>query len=227
MEILVIIGIVILLLLGIIGCFIPVIPGPPISYGGLLLFHFFFERMDLYYVILIGIGVVIVTILDYYLQIYGVKKAGGGKYAIRGSALGMLLGMLFGCILGIFGSLFGILIGAFIGAYVGEVIEGSRKGKWLVVDEKGTELTFNSHQKALNAIKAKRKLVESVNEEFEKSATQRALKTNEHKLKQSELKITKKKPLKIAFGALWGFIAGTILKLSASFFIIYEVLASY
>ena len=220
MEILVIIGIVILLLLGIIGCFIPVIPGPPISYGGLLLFHFFFECMDLYYVILIGIGVVIVTILDYYLQIYGVKKAGGGKYAIRGSALGMLLGMLFGFILGIFGSLFGILIGAFIGAYVGEVIEGFRKGKWLVIDEKGTKLVFNSHQKALNAIKAKRKLVESVNEESEKSVTQRALQAN-------KLKITKKKPLKIAFGALWGFIAGTILKLCTSFFIIYEVLTSY
>ena len=41
MEILILIGIGILLLLGIIGCFVPIIPGPPISYGGLLVFHFF------------------------------------------------------------------------------------------------------------------------------------------------------------------------------------------
>ena len=85
MEILIIIGIVILLLLGVIGSVIPALPGPPLSYIALLLSHFFINSLDGDFLLWIGVVVVLVTILDYYLQIYGVKKAGGGKYAIRGS----------------------------------------------------------------------------------------------------------------------------------------------
>ncbi|MDC3306303.1 DUF456 domain-containing protein [Flavobacteriales bacterium] len=151
MEILIIIGIVILLLLGVIGSVIPALPGPPLSYIALLLFHFFINSLDGDFLLWIGVVVVLVTILDYYLQIYGVKKAGGGKYAIRGSIVGMLLGIF----------LFppsGILVGAFVGAYMGAKMEASK------------------HE------------------------------------------------VKIAFGALWGFIAGTILKLCTSFYIIYILL---
>jgi len=151
MEILVIIGIGVLLFLGIIGSIMPVLPGPTFSYAGLLLFNFFFERMHWDRVIWIGVVVVVITFLDYFLQIYGVKKAGGGKYAIRGSIIGMLLGIF------LFPP-FGILVGAFIGAYVGAKIESD------------------------------------------------------------------KNEVKIAFGALWGFIAGTILKLCTSFYIIYILL---
>ena len=151
MEILIIIGIVILLLLGVIGSVIPALPGPPLSYIALLLSHFFINFLDGDFLLWIGVVVVLVTILDYYLQIYGVKKAGGGKYAIRGSIMGMLLGIF----------LFppsGILVGAFVGAYMGAKMEASK------------------HE------------------------------------------------VKIAFGALWGFIAGTILKLCTSFYIIYILL---
>ena len=151
MEILVVIVIGVLLLLGIIGSIIPVLPGPPFSYLGLLLFNFFFEGMQWKFIILVGIAVLIVTLLDYYLQVYGVQKAGGGKYAIRCSVIGILLGIFFF-------PPFGILIGAFFGAYVGAKIE---------------------------------------------------LDKNE---------------VKIAFGALWGFFGGAILKLCTSFYIIYILL---
>jgi len=151
MEILITIGIGILLLLGLIGSVIPALPGPPLSYLGLLLSHFFISKMEVDFIFWLGVLVVFITVLDYYLQIYGVKKAGGGKYAIRGSVVGMLLGIF------LFPP-FGILVGAFVGAYIGAKIE----------------------------------------------------------MNQNEVKI--------AFGALWGFIAGTILKLCTSLYIIYILL---
>ena len=139
------------LLVGVIGSVIPVLPGPPISYLGLLLSYFFINTMDSNSLFWIGVVVVVVTVLDYYLQIYGVKKAGGGKYAIRGSIAGMLLGIF------LFPP-FGILVGAFIGAYLGAKMDAN------------------------------------------------------------------KNEVKIAFGALWGFVAGTVLKLCTSFYIIYFLL---
>ena len=145
------IGIVVLLLLGLIGSVIPALPGPPLSYLGLLLSHFFISKMEIDFIFWLGVLVVFITVLDYYLQIYGVKKAGGGKYAIRGSVVGMLLGIF------LFPPL-GILVGAFVGAYIGAKIEA------------------NSNE------------------------------------------------VKIAFGALWGFIAGTILKLFTNCYIIYSLL---
>jgi uncharacterized protein YqgC (DUF456 family) len=151
MEILIMIGIGILLLLGVIGSVIPALPGPPLSYIALVLYHFFINKMNGYFLFSIGVAVVIVTILDYFFQIYGVKKAGGGKYAIRGSIIGILLGIF------LFPP-FGILAGAFIGAFIGAKME------------------------------------------------------------------TDKNEIKIAFGALWGFITGTILKLCISFYIIYILL---
>ena len=95
-EVLLIICVVILLLLGVIGSVIPVLPGPILSYFALLISHFFIKstpKMDGYFVLWLGLVIVIVTISDYFLQVYGVKKVGGGKFAIRGSVLGMILGI--------------------------------------------------------------------------------------------------------------------------------------
>jgi uncharacterized protein YqgC (DUF456 family) len=116
MEILILIGVGSLLLLGVMGSVIPVLPGPLLSYIALLLYHFFINRMNVDSLIWTGIAVAVISILDYFFQIYGVKKAGGGKSAIRGSVVGMLLGIF------LFPP-FGILVGAFIGAYIGAKIE--------------------------------------------------------------------------------------------------------
>ena len=116
MEIFVFFAVGVLLLLGVIGSIIPVLPGPPISYVALLIYHFFIHNIDLSMLIWIGVLVAFITIFDYYLQIYGVKRAGGGRYAIRGSLVGILLGI-------ILLPPIGILLGAFIGAFIGAKIE--------------------------------------------------------------------------------------------------------
>ena len=93
MEILLLIGIVSLLLIGLIGSVIPSLPGPLLAYFALLLYHFFINKIYDNSLIMIGIGVFIISIIDYFLQIYAVRLAGGDKYAIRGSVIGIVLGI--------------------------------------------------------------------------------------------------------------------------------------
>ena len=117
MDFIIIIIVILLLLIGLIGCIIPALPGPPISFSGLLLFHFFtsynLEENTLW---LLAAVVVAITFLDYWLQVYGVKKFGGGKKAINGTILGLVLGLL------LFPP-FGLIIGPFVGAFLGAKME--------------------------------------------------------------------------------------------------------
>ena len=103
-----------LLLVGLIGSFIPAIPGPSVSYISLLIFHFFTSyEISTANLLICSLIAILVTIFDFWIQIHGVKKFGGGKKAVKGSIVGLILGLLF--IPGI-GILIGPLIGAFIGA---------------------------------------------------------------------------------------------------------------
>ena len=153
MEILILLLVGILLFIGIIGSIIPVIPGPPISYAAVLLMHFFTAyQFDSYLLMTLACIIVFVTFLDYWLQIEGVKRFGGGKKATNGTIIGLLVGIF------IFPPI-GILVGPLLGAYIGAKMEDK-------------------------------------NEEA----------------------------LKIAFGAIIGFLGGTFLKLFISGFIVYKVI---
>ena len=78
MDIIIICVVSFILLLGIIGCFVPVMPGPPISYGALLVFHFFSSyNIDENTLWIWALIVIAVTVFDLWVQIYGVKKFGG------------------------------------------------------------------------------------------------------------------------------------------------------
>jgi uncharacterized protein len=117
MDIIIICVVAFILLLGIIGCFFPVIPGPPISYGALLIFHFFssynIEENTLWFMAFV---VIAVTVFDLWVQIYGVKKFGGTKKAVNGSIIGLIIGIFFL-------PPFGIIIGPFLGAFIGARME--------------------------------------------------------------------------------------------------------
>ena len=117
MGFLIIVFVVLLLIIGIAGSIIPVLPGPPISFLGLLIFHFFTSyQIDVDVLWLLAAAVSIITFLDYWLQVYGVKRFGGGKKAINGTILGLVLGFF------IFPP-FGVIIGPFIGAFIGARME--------------------------------------------------------------------------------------------------------
>jgi len=106
---------ILFILLGIIGCLAPVLPGPPLSYVGLVLLHFTrFADISSEMFLILGIIVVVVTILDYIVPIWGTRTFGGSKYGIRGATVGLIIGFFLGPA--------GIIIGPFVGAFVGELI---------------------------------------------------------------------------------------------------------
>lgn len=107
---------VIIALAGIVGCFLPVIPGPPLSWGALLLLYFFGNgEMSLKF-LLIWLGItIVVTILDYVVPAQFTRLTGGSKAAGRGSLVGLLLGL-------IFFPPWGMIAGAFLGALLAEVL---------------------------------------------------------------------------------------------------------
>jgi len=107
------------LLAGIIGAFVPVLPGPPLSYIGLLLFHFTDKmQFSTKFLVIWGIIAAAVTLADYVIPMWGTKKFGGTKMGVRGATVGLILGIFF------FPPL-GIIIGPFLGAMTGELIQNS------------------------------------------------------------------------------------------------------
>ena len=113
---LIIIGLI-LCVVGIIGSFLPILPGPFTSWVGLLLIHFTTVIPQNWTFLGITLGVaILVWVLDYIVPAWGAKRFGGTKYGMIGSSLGLILGM-------IFMGPFGIVIGPFAGAFIGEMIK--------------------------------------------------------------------------------------------------------
>ncbi|MEQ8426149.1 MAG: DUF456 domain-containing protein [Cyclobacteriaceae bacterium] len=103
----------ILMLAGIAGCLLPLLPGPPLSYLGLLVLQLkeivpFSTRFLVIWLVI----VIVITALDYLVPVYGTKRFGGTKYGLWGCTLGLIAGFWFGPI--------GIIAGPFVGALIGE-----------------------------------------------------------------------------------------------------------
>lgn len=127
---------VIFMVLGIIGSFIPILPGPLTSWIGLLLIHLT-EAIPFHHA-LIGVTLIVailINVLDYIIPALGTKKFGGSKYGIYGTTIGLIVGLIY---LGPFG----IIIGPFIGALVGELIYDQRDSKKAIKSAFGSFLGF-------------------------------------------------------------------------------------
>lgn len=112
-----------LMLVGILGSFLPVLPGPPISWVGLLLLYLTKAVPDNWWVLAITFVIAItITVLDYVIPAMGTKKFGGSKAGMWGTIVGLLVAIFFP----VFGP-FGIIIWPFIGALVGELLNKANK----------------------------------------------------------------------------------------------------
>lgn len=112
----------ILLLIGLIGTVLPVLPGPPIAWAGLLAAHFsVYSQIEVWILIVTGIAAVFVTVIDNIFPSLMTKKAGGSKAATWGCTIGLIVSFFLGPIF--------ILIAPFVGAYIGEMIHDSSDAK--------------------------------------------------------------------------------------------------
>jgi uncharacterized protein len=113
---------IIFLFLGLAGSVLPILPGPPLSYAGLLLLHFTKAHQFSTQFLLIWAAITIVVIIvDNLIPLWGAKKYGGSEKAVWGSLIGLIVGLF------IFPP-FGIIIGSFFGAVIGELIDGKETG---------------------------------------------------------------------------------------------------
>jgi uncharacterized protein YqgC (DUF456 family) len=119
MDIFLIVIATLFMVLGIIGSFLPVLPGPLTSWVGLLIFHLTDAvPMNWTFLIITLAIALLIWVLDYIIPVIGTKKFGGSKAGMIGTSIGLIVGLL-APIPG------GIIIGPFLGAYVGELLNKS------------------------------------------------------------------------------------------------------
>ena len=131
MEIFIAILAVLCGIIGIIGSIAPALPGPPLSWVGLLLLYFWGgtngagEEMSLTLLgageemsltlLLVWLGITVaVTILDYVVPAYFTKVTGGSKYASIGATVGLIAGLFIPPV--------GMILGSLLGAFIAELV---------------------------------------------------------------------------------------------------------
>lgn len=109
------------MIIGVLGSVLPVLPGPPLSWIGLLLLHLtsIVPRDNTFLIITLLVAIA-VLVLDYIIPAVGTKRFGGSKAGMIGTTLGLVVAIFFP----VFG-IFGIVIWPFIGAIIGELINKS------------------------------------------------------------------------------------------------------
>lgn len=107
---------------GLLGAVLPALPGPPVSFLGLLLL-LLCSGVEVSTTFIVGSGIImaVITAVDYILPVWFTQLSGGSKESVRGALAGMLLGLLF--------MPWGIIIGPFVGAFAGEYIACKRSGQ--------------------------------------------------------------------------------------------------
>jgi uncharacterized protein YqgC (DUF456 family) len=118
MEAVLIILAILLLFAGLLGCVLPAIPGPPLSYVALLLVQWAWKPFGTTTLIVFAVITVIVTVLDYVIPVWGAKVFGATKQGIYGSIIGMLVGTFLTPV--------GMITGLLAGAILGDMYAGKK-----------------------------------------------------------------------------------------------------
>ena len=107
-------------IIGIAGSILPGLPGPPVSWVGMLLLYIWGTGSDVSgasmsgrTLLVWGIVVAVVSVIDYFVPMYFTKLTGGSRHAERGAMVGLLLGIIFTPI--------GMILGSFLGAFLMEL----------------------------------------------------------------------------------------------------------
>ena len=121
MEIVLLLLGMLLCIVGIMGSVLPVLPGLPISWLGLLVFYFIPGiETDYWFLGITLVVTILLYALGYIIPAEGTKRFGGSKAGAIGTTVGLIVGLFFP---------FGILIGPFLGALIGELIFNKTNSK--------------------------------------------------------------------------------------------------
>src|SRR5690606_35732515 len=108
-----------LMLVGILGSFLPVLPGVPVSWLGLLVMHLAPSiPMNYWFLGITFIVAALIYALNWIIPAIGTKRFGGSRAGMIGATIGLVVGIIAPVP-------FGIIIGPFMGAFIGEVINKS------------------------------------------------------------------------------------------------------
>jgi hypothetical protein len=103
-----------LVLVGVLGTVLPILPGVLLVFGGLFLAAWAedFTRVGMVGLIIIGVLAALGFVADFVASLLGAKRVGASPKALVGATIGGVIGIFFG--------IPGILLGPFLGAALGE-----------------------------------------------------------------------------------------------------------
>lgn len=104
---------------GLVGTVLPVLPGIPMLFGGIWLVAAVdnYQRLGWWWLLLIGALGALGVLVDFVAATMGAKRAGASRRALWGASLGTIVGMFFG--------IPGLIVGPFVGALLGELTSGT------------------------------------------------------------------------------------------------------
>ncbi|MEW5785929.1 MAG: DUF456 domain-containing protein [Bacillota bacterium] len=122
-------------LVGVLGSILPVLPGAPLIWLGMLIYAFAvgFNELNTLFFIIQGALALAVIGADYLATAMGSRRFGGSKAALWGAMLGLFVGLFFFPI--------GLIAGPFLGAVLADLIF-SRKIEQAVRSGLGASLGF-------------------------------------------------------------------------------------
>jgi uncharacterized protein YqgC (DUF456 family) len=114
---------ILLVVIGVAGTILPMLPGVPLVFAGLLLaaWHGGFEQVSILTMVIIGVIAIVAWAVDFFASVLTAKKVGASKYALWGAGIG--------AVVGIAGGIVGLIIGPAIGAIIGELIAHKNTSK--------------------------------------------------------------------------------------------------
>ena len=104
-----------LIVCGLVGVVLPLLPGVPLMYAGMILAAWIdhFERVGVISLVVLGVLTLIAVALDFMSSAWGAKRVGASKRAVWGALIGTVIGIFFG--------IAGLVLGPFVGALIGEL----------------------------------------------------------------------------------------------------------
>lgn len=106
---------------GLAGIFLPFLPGIPLAWLGVFIYAIGtgFERLSVAVIVGLGIGMAVISIMDFLAPVIGAKRYRASTWGMLGAAVGGLIGI-------IFLNIWGIVIGPMAGAFIAELLAGKR-----------------------------------------------------------------------------------------------------